>query len=122
MPKNVGDIGFPLALHPRDPDTLWVFPMDGGTVWPRVSPEGKPAVFASHDGGRNWERLAKGLPQRDAWLTVKRQALCVDSHDPVGLYFGTTSGEVWASGDEGASWDCVARHLPHIYAVEAAEQ
>jgi photosystem II stability/assembly factor-like uncharacterized protein len=122
MPKNVGDIGFPLALHPRDPATLWVFPMDGGTVWPRVSPEGKPAVFASHDAGRHWERLANGLPERDAWLTVKRQALCVDSHDPVGLYFGTTSGEVWASSDEGASWDCLAQHLPHIYAVEVAEQ
>jgi hypothetical protein len=122
MPKNVGDIGFPIALHPRDPATLWVFPMDGGTVWPRVSPEGKPAVFASRDAGRSWERLAKGLPERDAWLTVKRQALCVDSRDPVGLYFGTTSGEVWASSDEGANWACVAQHLPHILAVEAAEQ
>lgn len=119
MPRQVGDIGFPLVLHPRDPNTLWVFPMDGGMVWPQVSPEGRPAVFASTDAGRTWKRRARGLPSRDAWFTVKRQAMCADAHDPVGLYFGTTSGEVWASNDQGAGWACIASHLPHIYAVEA---
>ncbi|HET6923689.1 MAG TPA: hypothetical protein VFI16_11140 [Anaeromyxobacteraceae bacterium] len=121
MPKAVGDIGFPLALHPRDPDSLWVFPMDGSGVWPRTSPGGKPAAYVSRDGGRSWKRLDAGFPRRDAWWTVKRQAMTADAHQPVGLYLGTTSGEVWASRDEGKRWTCLARHLPEIYAVEAAE-
>ncbi len=121
MPRSVGDIGFPLAVHPREPQTAWVFPMDGGTVWPRVSPGGKPAVYGTRNGGRTWRRLAQGLPPRDAWLTVKRQALSADARDPVGLYFGTTSGEVWASVDEGERWRRIAEHLPHIYSVEAAD-
>ena len=121
MPKAVGDIGFPLALHPRDPDTLWVFPMDGTSVWPRTSPGGKPAVYASRDAGGTWRRLDRGLPRAQAWWTVKRQALGVDAHDPVGIYFGTTSGELWASADEGKRFACIARNLPHIYSVEATE-
>ncbi|MBK8119491.1 MAG: glycosyl hydrolase [Sulfuritalea sp.] len=121
MPAEVGDIGFPLVVHPRDADTAWVFPMDGSTVWPRTSPGGKPAVYATHDAGESWQRLDTGLPAGDAWWTVKRQAMTADARDPVGLYFGTTSGELWASRDEGRTWDCIARHLPEIYAVEAAE-
>ena len=121
MPAEVGDIGFPLVVHPRDADTVWVFPMDGSTVWPRTSPGGKPAVYATRNGGDSWKRLDAGLPPGDAWWTVKRQAMTADAQDPVGLYFGTTSGELWASRDEGRNWDCVARHLPEIYAVEAAE-
>lgn len=121
MPKAVGDIGFPLALHPRDPDALWVFPMDGSGVWPRTSPDGKPAAYVSSDGGKSWKRLDAGFPRRDAWWTVKRQAMTADAHEPVGLYLGTTSGEVWASRNEGERWSCLARHLPEIYAVEAAE-
>src|SRR5258706_5779149 len=74
MPKKVGDIGFPIVLHPRDPDRAWVFPMDGGTVWPRTSPGGKPAVYATRNPGRSWQRPAAGVPARQAWLTVKRQA------------------------------------------------
>jgi hypothetical protein len=121
MPKKVGDIGFPLVLHPRDADTLWVLPMDGQTVWPRTSPDGRPAVYVTRNGGKRWRRLDKGLPEHQAWWTVKRQAMCADALDPVGLYFGTTSGELWMSRDEGDDWDCIARHLPEIYAVEAAE-
>ena len=121
MPKTVGDIGFPIVLHPRDPQTVWVFPMDGSTVWPRTSPDGKPAAYVTRNGGKKWKRLDAGLPRAQAWLTVKRQAMSGDAHDPVGLYFGTTGGELWASRDEGARWRCIARHLPHIYAVEAAE-
>ncbi|HEU4385627.1 MAG TPA: hypothetical protein VFR85_19230 [Anaeromyxobacteraceae bacterium] len=120
MPKVVGDIGFPLTLHPRDPETLWVFPMDGSGVWPRTSPGGKPAAYVSRDGGGSWKRLDAGFPRRDAWWTVKRQAMSADAHQPVGLYLGTTSGEIWASRDEGRRWTCLARHLPEIYAVEAA--
>jgi photosystem II stability/assembly factor-like uncharacterized protein len=120
MPKRVGDIGFPMVLHPRDDDSAWVFPMDGQTVWPRTSPEGKPAVYVTRNGGETWKRLDAGLPKSQAWWTVKRQAMCADAGDPVGLYFGTTSGELWASRDEGKGWTCMARHLPEIYAVEAA--
>lgn len=120
MPKAIGDVGFPLVLHPRDPDTVWVFPMDGTTVWPRTSPGGRPAVYITRDAGRNWKRLDAGLPKRDAWLTVLRQAMTADGRDLLGLYFGTTSGEVWASRNEGARWQSIASHLPHVYALEVA--
>ncbi len=121
MPKRVGDVGFPMVVHPRDSDTAWVFPMDGTTVWPRTSPGGVPGIHATRNGGKTWQRLAAGLPEGQAWWTVKRQAMTADSRDPVGLYFGTTSGELWMSRDEGKRWSCIARHLPEIYAVEAAE-
>ncbi len=120
MPKAIGDVGFPMTVHPQDPNTLWVLPMDGGGVWPRTSPGGKPAVFVSQNGGKSWKRQAKGMPKANAWWTVKRQAMCADFHEPVGLYFGTTSGEIWASRKEGSRWKCIARHLPEIYAVEPA--
>ncbi len=118
MPRDVGDVGFPMVVHPRDPDVAWVFPMDGTSVWPRTSPGGKPAAYGTRDGGKTWRRLDGGLPRRDAWWTVKRQAMAADAGDPVGLYVGTTSGELWASRDEGRRFTCVARHLPEIYAVE----
>ena len=120
MPKRVGDIGFPMVVHPRDAETVWVFPMDGGSVWPRTSPEGVPSAYVTRNGGRSWQRLATGLPADQAWWTVKRQAMTADGEDPVGLYFGTTSGELWMSRDEGSRWAPMARHLPEIYAVEAA--
>jgi len=121
MPEPVGDIGFPLVVHPRDADTAWVFPMDGTAVWPRTSPEGRPAVYATRNAGKTWQRLGAGLPAEQAWWTVKRQAMTGDAADPMGLYFGTTSGELWMSRDEGRRWACVARHLPEIYSVEVAE-
>jgi len=121
MPEPVGDIGFPLVVHPRDADTAWVFPMDGTAVWPRTSPEGRPAVYATRNAGKTWQRLDAGLPAEQAWWTVKRQAMTGDAADPMGLYFGTTSGELWMSRDEGRRWACVARHLPEIYSVEVAE-
>lgn len=119
MPKRVGDVGFPMVVHPRDADTAWVFPMDGQTVWPRTSPDGTPAVYGTTNAGRTWRRLAGGMPASQAWWTVKRQAMTADARDPIGLYFGTSSGELWASRDEGTSWNNFARHLPEIYAVEA---
>ena len=121
MPKDVGDIGFPLVMHPHDPQTVWVFPMDGTEVWPRVSLDGKPAAYVTRNAGQTWQRLDRGFPQSQGWFTVKRQAMTGDAHEPIGLYFGTTSGEVWASTNEGAEWACLVRHLPEIYAVEAAE-
>jgi photosystem II stability/assembly factor-like uncharacterized protein len=119
MPKAVGDVGFPVVVHPRDSDTAWVLPMDGQTVWPRTSPQGKPSVYVTKNAGQSWKRLDGGMPKQ-AWWTVKRQAMCADHGTPVGLYFGNTQGEVWASRDEGARWTCIARGLPEIYAVETA--
>jgi photosystem II stability/assembly factor-like uncharacterized protein len=120
MPKKVGDIGFPIVLHPHDPATVWVFPMDGTSVWPRTSPDGKPAAYVTRNSGKSWKRQDAGLPKSQGWFTVKRQAMCSDQHARVGLYFGTTAGELWASRDEGEKWACIARHLPEIYAVECA--
>ncbi len=121
MPKRVGDIGFPMVVHPHDADTAWVFPMDGTTVWPRTSPEGRPAAYVTRNAGRTWQRLDQGLPEGQAWWTLKRQAMTVDAQATPALYLGTTSGELWIGHDEGARWSNIARHLPEIYAVEVAE-
>jgi photosystem II stability/assembly factor-like uncharacterized protein len=117
MPREIGDIGFPIVVHPTDPDTAWVFPMDGTTVWPRTSPGGKPAVYKTTDGGESWQRKDSGLPPAHGYFTVKRQCMTCDTGEPIGLYFGTTAGEVWASKDGGESWTCVTRHLPEIYSL-----
>ena len=121
MPEQIGDIGFPIVLHPRDPDTVWVFPMDGGSVWPRVSPGGKPALYVTRNAGDSWTRQAKGFPTDQAWWTVKRQAMTCDQRDPLGLYLGTTGGELWGSRSAGEQWTCLARHLPEIYSVVAVD-
>lgn len=120
MPKKIGDIGFTMVVHPRNDNTCWVLPMDGGTVWPRISIDGRPAVYVTRNGGKTWQRQDAGLPAAQAWWTIKRQAMCADAGTPLGLYFGTTSGELWASRDEGGRWHNLARHLPEIYAVECA--
>ncbi len=120
MPAEIGDIGFGIVLDPRNQDRAWVFPMDGTTVWPRTSPDGKPAVYETRDGGESWQRHDRGFPREHAYFTVLRQAFAGDSFDPMGLYFGTTSGELWASIDEGRSWTQTAAHLQRILSVEAA--
>jgi photosystem II stability/assembly factor-like uncharacterized protein len=121
LPPEIGDISFPIVLHPRDPGTAWIFPMDATAAFSRTSPAGRPAVYRTRDAGAAWERRDKGLPPSQGWFTVKRQALACDARDPAGLYFGTTSGEIWMSGDEGASWRCLVSHLPHILSVSAGE-
>ena len=121
MPKRVGDIGFPMVVHPRDADTAWVFPMDGTTVWPRTSPDGRPAAYVTRNAGKTWQRLDQGLPEAQAWWTLKRQAMTVDAQAVPALYLGTTSGELWIGREEGARWTNIARHLPEIYAVEVAQ-
>jgi photosystem II stability/assembly factor-like uncharacterized protein len=94
--------------------------MDGTTVWPRTSVGGRPAVYRTGNGGKTWKRQDKGLPPRNAWHTIKRQAFSADAADPVGLYFGTTSGSIWMSADEGKIWRSIASDLPEIYSVVAA--
>ena len=121
MPKRVGDIGFPMVVHPRDADIAWVFPMNGSDVWPRTSPEGRPAAYVTRNAGRTWQRLDQGLPESQAWWTVKRQAMTADAQAVPALYLGNTGGELWIGRDEGARWSNIARHLPEIYAVEVAE-
>jgi len=83
MPKGIGDIGFPVVVHPSNVDKAWVFPMDGTEVWPRTSPDGKPAVYVTTDAGDSWKRQDNGLPKEKAFLTVKRQAMCSDHSGPV---------------------------------------
>ncbi len=122
MPAEVGDIGFTILPHPRDAETAWVFPMDGSDVWPRTSPGGMPAVYRTRDAGASWERQDKGFPKKQGWFTVKRQAFCRDDAAPVGLYLGTTGGELWASRNEGGRFEQIAAHLPEIYSVEAVER
>jgi len=121
MPRAIGDIGFPIVAHPSDPDTVWVFPMDGTQLWPRTAPGGKPAVYRTRDGGKHWERLDDGLPRSQGWLTVFRQAMDTDREEPrTGVYFGTTSGEIWASLDAGERWTRIAEHLPRVYSLRVA--
>jgi photosystem II stability/assembly factor-like uncharacterized protein len=120
MPRRVGDIGFPMVVHPRDPDTAWVFPMDGTNVWPRTSPAGSPAAYVTRNGGKTWQRLDQGLPASQAWWTVKRQAMAVDAWAKPALYLGNSGGELWVGHEEGERWVNIARHLPEIYAVEVA--
>jgi photosystem II stability/assembly factor-like uncharacterized protein len=91
--------------------------MDGTDVWPRTSPDGRPAVYVTHDAGGSWARLDEGLPRR-GWFTVKRQAMAVDPGEPVALCFGTTGGEVWWGADGGRKWSRLVEHLPEIYSVE----
>ena len=120
MPRKIGDIGFPVVLDPVNPDIAYVFPMDGQSVWPRTSIGGKPAAYVTRNGGKSWQRLDRGLPRSQAWLTVLRQGMCADSHENLGLYFGTTGGELWGSANAGESWYAIARHLPEIYSVTHA--
>lgn len=117
MPKSIGDFGFPIIAHPENPDIAWVFPMDGSSVWPRTAPEGKPAVYKTSNAGKSWVRLDQGFPSEKAWWTVYRQGLTHDNLPEVGLYLGTSSGELWSSRNEGDSWKCIARHLPKIQSV-----
>jgi len=123
LPKenDISDYSFPIVLHPRDPDTVWILPLDGGFPLGRVTPNGKPATYITRDGGTSWKRQAKGLPKQDGWFSLKRQAMTVDSGEPAGVYFGTTGGEVWGSRNEGKRWHQLAHSLPEIYSVEVAE-
>ncbi len=112
------DFGFPLAIHPRDPETLYVLPLQGAEF--RCPPKGKLRVFRSRNGGKTWSTLSKGLPQENAFVGVYREGMARDDFDPAGVYFGTNTGKLFGSIDEGETWRLVADNLPPIYSVATA--
>lgn len=109
--------GFPIAVDPADPRTIWTFPLNGDTQG-RFPPSASAAVWRSRDGGQSWQDCRDGLPQKNCFFTVLRQAMAVDRATPTGVYFGTNSGSVFASRDGGDHWDEIARHLPTVLSVE----
>ena len=110
------DFGFPIVVHPHEPDTIFVFPIGGGDS--RFPPEGRPRVWRSRDAGETWEPLGEGLPEA-FYAAVMRDAMCADTHDPAGLYFGARNGSVWGSADSGETWHEVAANLPDVMVVRA---
>lgn len=110
------DFGFPIAVHAHEPDTVYVVPIKSDSE--HYPPEGKLRVYRSRTGGGEWEALANGLPQRDCYVNVLRDAMAVDSLDPCGVYVGTTGGQVYASADAGDTWASLVRDLPPVLSVE----
>jgi photosystem II stability/assembly factor-like uncharacterized protein len=110
--------GFPMAVHPHDPHTLYVVPLISDDQ--RVVPDGRMAVWRSRDAGQTWQRLTEGLPD-NAWLSVLREGLAVDTCDPAGIYVGTSTGQLFYSRDEGAHWEILADYLPPVLSVTAAQ-
>jgi photosystem II stability/assembly factor-like uncharacterized protein len=111
------DFGFPIDVHAHEPDTVYVVPIKSDSE--HYPPEAKLRVYRSRTGGQDWEPLTDGLPQRDCYVNVLREAMAVDSLDPCGVYFGTTGGQVYASADAGDRWAPIVRDLPAVLSVEA---
>ena len=111
------DFGFPIAVHPHEPETIYVVPIKSDSL--HYPPDGKLRVYRSRTGGDDWEALTKGLPQEHCYVNVLRDAMAVDSAEPGGVYFGTTGGQVYASSDGGDSWAPIVRDLPAVLSVEA---
>jgi photosystem II stability/assembly factor-like uncharacterized protein len=111
------EFGFPLVTHPRDPATIWVIPLNGADQG-RFVPGASAAVWRTHDRGDTWIRGDRGLPQQDAYFTILREAMARDALDPVGVAFGTETGQLWHSADGGESWRLVTADLPGVWSVE----
>ena len=123
--ENVGQglpstFGFPIASHPDDPDTAWVIPLNGDMAG-RYPPDASAAVWRTRDGGASWTKHQAGLPEKNCYFTVLRQAMSTGGKDSLGIYFGTNTGSLFASHDAGESWSEIARHLPTILSVEAVD-
>jgi photosystem II stability/assembly factor-like uncharacterized protein len=113
------DFGFPMVIDPGDPDSAFVIPLVADTD--RVTVDGRVRVFGTRDAGKSWTTLSDGLPQEDAYLTILRQAFAGEGQGPgMGLYFGATSGDVFGSGDSGASWFTVRERLAPVNSVRVA--
>jgi photosystem II stability/assembly factor-like uncharacterized protein len=110
------DFGFPIDVHAHEPNTIYVVPIKSDSE--HFVPEGKLRVYRSRTGGGEWEALTNGLPQKDCYVNVLREAMCVDQLDDCGIYFGTTSGEVYCSPDGGDSWSAIGEHFPGVLSVE----
>ncbi|HTA31127.1 MAG TPA: hypothetical protein VK731_11620 [Candidatus Cybelea sp.] len=111
------DFGFPIDVHAHEPETIYVVPIKSDSE--HYPPDGKLRVYRSKTGGNEWEALTKGLPQKDCYVNVLRDAMSVDRLDPCGIYFGTTGGQVYASADGGNSWMAIVHDLPAVLSVEA---
>ena len=112
------DFGFPMAIHPRDPDRAWIVPLESDQF--RCTPEGKLRVYHTRNAGAQWEPMTNGLPQEGAYETVLRDAMAVDALDPAGVYFGTRNGKLFGSPDEGAHWSELLDGLPPVVSVKTA--
>jgi len=111
------DFGFPIVVHPHDADTVYVLPLAPMT---RTCPDGAPAVWRSENGGDSWRRLAKGLPKKESFFTVQRDAMDIDALKSPALYFGTTTGQLWIGHEGGEEWECAFDALPPIHCVKVA--
>lgn len=112
------DFGFCMAMHPHDPDTVYIVPLESDYF--RCTPEGKLRVYRTRNAGVSWEPLTRGLPQKDALETILRDAMATDTLDPAGIYFGTRSGKLFGSRDEGKSWELILGGLPQVVCVKTA--
>ncbi len=112
------DFGFPVVAHPSEPDTAYLLPLESDMY--RCTPDGKFTVWRTTDAGASWRPLTDGLPQHQAHLTVLRDGFATDGADPAGLYAGTRTGQVFASGDAGESWQLIVENLPPVMSVRAA--
>jgi len=110
------DFGFAIDVHAHEPETVYVVPITSDSE--HYPPQGKLRVYRSRAGGHEWQALTNGLPQRDCYVNVLRDAMAVDALDPCGIYFGTTGGQVYASADAGDSWTAIVRDLPAVLSVE----
>ena len=110
------DFGFVIDVHAHEPETLYVVPIKSDSE--HFVPDGKLHVFRSRTGGNDWEPLSKGLPDRDCYVNVLRDAMAVDKLDSCGVYFGTSGGQVYASADSGDTWSAIVRDLPAVLSVE----
>ncbi len=110
------DFGFPIEVHAHEPETIYVVPIKSDSE--HYTAEGKLRVYRSRTGGNEWEALTKGLPQKDCYVNILRDAMAVDSLDSCGVYFGTTGGQVYASTDGGDNWEAIVQNLPAVFSVE----